>query len=148
MKTTTAEPIKPSTKRMRALKDRKKKGIKLPHCVVCGAKCTARLSIALEMCAGCRRLTTYGRKKLRQQVKEICQRTKYLRRYLDSLGVSPDPTQWEWHQVEDRLPNCPAEVVAETIRGAMLVARYNPDLAQWFSGSDGGNIQVAKWCLV
>lgn len=140
--------IKPSTKRMRALKERKKKGIKLPHCTVCGAKCTARQSIALELCSGCRRLTTDGRKKARQQVKEIYQRSKYLKQYLARLGANPDSKLWEWHRVEDRLPNSPDEVVAETIRGAILVARYNTDLAEWFSGSDGTNIQVAKWCVV
>lgn len=149
--TQPVELLKPSTRRMRALLYRRKNQIQLPHCDVCGAKCTAKQSIALKMCSGCRRLTSEGRAKARQQFKEIFQRSKYLKRYLDGLGVTLTPSQWDWHQADQLLPTEGVEVVAETLRGAFLVAKYYSDLG-WVDvideGTDGLTVQVKKWCLV
>ena len=144
------ELLKPSTRRMRALLARRKNQVQLPNCDTCGAKCTAKQSIALKMCSGCRRLTSAGRAKARQQFKEIYQRSKYLQRYLDSLGVTLDPAKWDWHQADQRLPEQGQEVIAETLRGALLVAKYYEALG-WLDvvdGKDGLTVYIRKWCVV
>lgn len=134
--------LKPSTIRMRRLVERRRKGITIPNCLSCGAKCVSPQSIKEEMCSQCRRVDIEGRAKaIRDAYKSMDRRTKF-----EALEARVG-SAWEWKDAKTSTPSHTNKVAIETLRGARTVATYSPEFG-WIDTIDGGKIRVRYWAEI
>jgi hypothetical protein len=132
-----------STERMRELVKRRKAGIVLPRCTECGAKCTSSKGIAQRLCSACRRQTPEGRK----EAIENAYKSIYRREALKALQAKLEGFQWDWQEVEVRLPTHTQQVITETLRGARTIGICHPE-SGWTDIIDGTTLKVKRWAEI
>ncbi len=132
-----------STERMRLLNARRKAGIKLPICKRCCAKCTSAEGIKQHLCSSCRRATPEGRKK----AIENAYKSIYRREALKALQAQLEGFEWQWQEVEVRLPSHSQQVLTETLRGARTMGIYSPEQG-WTDSIDGSAVKVKRWAEI
>lgn len=136
--------LKPSTIRMRRLIERRKKGIALPNCLSCGAKCISPVSISHEMCSQCRRDAPQGRAVQVKNAYKSMERRARFEALEESLGSS---WEWKWNDAKTIVPFHSTKVAVETLRGAKTIATYGSE-SGWVDTVDGGKIRVRYWAEI
>jgi hypothetical protein len=133
-----------STERMQQLVERRRLGITLPSCKICGAKCTSPASKKSHICYVCWRDSPEGRKQAIANAKRAWQRKKLLKQ-AGLTQVASQPIEWASAK---ETPSNGEQVLVETLRGALTLATFDHDQTEWIDAVDNFVIVVKHWARI